>query len=98
MHEQCDLNDHGNLVRCVKLVDIVISALSADLHLEQHKIIKAIKEAGNIKRFLPSEFGFNVDRNFIEVFLHPHDEAKDEVIVYGTGKIKDESSLILLES
>ncbi|KAK1324439.1 Eugenol synthase 1 [Acorus calamus] len=123
---QSDLNDHGNLVRCMKLVDVVISALSADLHLEQHKIIKAIKEAGNIKRFLPSEFGFNVDRvtvlppcnfvmdikvqirraieeaeiphtyvasncmaeYFIDIFLHPHEETKDEVIVYGTGKVK----------
>ncbi|CDP21550.1 unnamed protein product, partial [Coffea canephora] len=28
----------------------------------QVKIIEAIKEAGNIKRFLPSEFGVDVDR------------------------------------
>ncbi|KAK1326337.1 Eugenol synthase 1 [Acorus calamus] len=46
----------------MKLVDVVVSVLSADLHHEQYKIIKAINEAGNIKRFLPSEFGFNVDR------------------------------------
>ncbi|KAG2281808.1 hypothetical protein Bca4012_050319 [Brassica carinata] len=30
--------------------------------LDQTKIISTIKEAGNIKRFLPSEFGVNVDR------------------------------------
>ncbi|KAK1301727.1 Eugenol synthase 1 [Acorus calamus] len=59
---QGDFNDHSNLVRCLKLVDVVVSVLSADLHHEQYKIIKAINEAGNIKRFLPSEFGFNVDR------------------------------------
>ncbi|KAK1326675.1 Eugenol synthase 1 [Acorus calamus] len=128
---QGDLNDHDNLIRCIKLVDVIISALSADLHHEQHKIIRAIKEAGNIKRFLPSEFGFNVDRvtvlppckfvmdikvkirrvieeagiphtyvaanfmaeYFIDLFLHPHEQAEDEVIVYGTGKVKGENAL-----
>ncbi|KAL1539538.1 isoflavone reductase-like protein [Salvia divinorum] len=29
---------------------------------DQYKIISAIKEAGNVKRFLPSEFGSDVDR------------------------------------
>nr|AFK38598.1 unknown [Lotus japonicus] len=33
------------------------------MHLpDQYKIISAIKEAGNIKRFFPSEFGNDVDR------------------------------------
>ncbi|KAK1371343.1 Eugenol synthase 1 [Heracleum sosnowskyi] len=31
-------------------------------YLEQLKIIIAMKEAGNIKRFIPSEFGNEVDR------------------------------------
>lgn len=32
---------------------------------DQDKIISAIKEAGNVKRFLPSEFGNDVDRGHI---------------------------------
>ncbi|KAH0469759.1 hypothetical protein IEQ34_001317 [Dendrobium chrysotoxum] len=60
-----DLNDHNWLVDVIKKVDIVISALghepSTQLE-EQTRIISAIKEAGNIKRYFPSEFGYDVDR------------------------------------
>ncbi|KAK4252671.1 hypothetical protein QN277_014416 [Acacia crassicarpa] len=55
-------NDHQSLVNAVKLVDVVICAVSG-VHIRSHhillqlKLIDAIKEAGNIKRFLPSEFG-----------------------------------------
>ncbi|RVW15832.1 Bifunctional pinoresinol-lariciresinol reductase 2 [Vitis vinifera] len=55
-------DDHQSLVDAVKLVDVVISAISG-VHLRSHhillqlKLVDAIKEAGNIKRFLPSEFG-----------------------------------------
>ncbi|KAK1268214.1 Isoeugenol synthase 1 [Acorus gramineus] len=44
-----DLNDHDLLVRCIKRVDVVISAVSTAHHLDQHKIVNAIKEAGNVK-------------------------------------------------
>ncbi|TKY67565.1 Isoflavone reductase-like [Spatholobus suberectus] len=37
---------------------------------DQYKVISAIKEAGNVKRFFPSEFGNDVDRN------HAVDEGK----------------------
>ncbi|KAA8521238.1 hypothetical protein F0562_011925 [Nyssa sinensis] len=53
---------HQSLVDAVKLVDVVICAISG-VHIRSHqillqlKLIDAIKEAGNIKRFLPSEFG-----------------------------------------
>lgn len=46
----------------LKQVDIVISTLAVPQYLEQLKIIKAIKDAGNIKRFIPSEFGNEQDR------------------------------------
>ncbi|CAN4099807.1 unnamed protein product [Withania somnifera] len=55
-------NDHQSLVNAVKLVDVVICAVSG-VHIRSHhillqlKLVDAIKEAGNIKRFLPSEFG-----------------------------------------
>ncbi|TYJ23101.1 hypothetical protein E1A91_A08G168300v1 [Gossypium mustelinum] len=56
------LNDHQSLVKVVKLVDVVICAISG-VHIRSHqillqlKLVDAIKEAGNVKRFLPSEFG-----------------------------------------
>ncbi|XP_076959257.1 bifunctional pinoresinol-lariciresinol reductase-like [Bidens hawaiensis] len=55
-------NDHRSLVEALKLVDVVICAVSG-VHFRSHqillqlKLVEAIKEAGNIKRFLPSEFG-----------------------------------------
>ncbi|XP_020701191.1 isoflavone reductase homolog [Dendrobium catenatum] len=55
-------NDHRSLVDAVKQVDVIICAISG-VHFRSHeillqlKLVEAIKEAGNIKRFLPSEFG-----------------------------------------
>ncbi|KAF8378965.1 hypothetical protein HHK36_028391 [Tetracentron sinense] len=55
-------NDHQSLVDAVKLVDVVICTISG-VHFRSHnillqlKLVNAIKQAGNIKRFLPSEFG-----------------------------------------
>ncbi|XP_050231905.1 phenylcoumaran benzylic ether reductase POP1-like isoform X2 [Mercurialis annua] len=57
-----DLYDHGSLVQAIKQVDVVISTVGHALLADQDKIISAIKEAGNVKRFLPSEFGNDVDR------------------------------------
>lgn len=57
-----DLYDHGSLVSAFKQVDVVISTVGFSQLADQVKIIDAIKEAGNIKRFLPSEFGNDVDR------------------------------------
>ncbi|XP_010428541.1 PREDICTED: isoflavone reductase homolog P3-like isoform X2 [Camelina sativa] len=57
-----DLNDHESLVKAIKQVDVVISAVGSKQILDQTKIISAIKEAGNVKRFLPAEFGVDVER------------------------------------
>ncbi|KAK1427301.1 hypothetical protein QVD17_15984 [Tagetes erecta] len=57
-----DLNDHESLVKAIKQVDVVISTVGNMQIPDQTKIIAAIKEAGNVKRFFPSEFGTDVDR------------------------------------
>ncbi|XP_020217249.1 isoflavone reductase homolog A622-like [Cajanus cajan] len=56
-----DLSDYDSLVRAIKQVDVVISTLGGQQIDNQVKVIAAIKEAGNIKRFLPSEFGLDLD-------------------------------------
>ncbi|GAV58262.1 NmrA domain-containing protein [Cephalotus follicularis] len=57
-----DLYDHESLVKAIKQVDVVISTVGHLQLVDQVKIIAAIKEAGNVKRFFPSEFGNDVDR------------------------------------
>ncbi|KAH0684941.1 hypothetical protein KY289_022693 [Solanum tuberosum] len=57
-----DLYDHESLLKAIKQVDVVISTVGAMQLADQVKIIDAIKEAGNIKRFFPSEFGMDVDK------------------------------------
>ncbi|XP_070028454.1 phenylcoumaran benzylic ether reductase TP7-like [Nicotiana sylvestris] len=56
-----DLYDHESLVKAIKQVDVVISAVSHMQLADQDKIIAAIKEAGNID-FVPYEFGMDVDK------------------------------------
>ncbi|XLV01330.1 hypothetical protein S245_015667, partial [Arachis hypogaea] len=58
-----DLSDHASLVKAIKQVDVVICTVGPSQVDDQLNIIKAIKEAGNIKKFLPSEFGVDADRN-----------------------------------
>ncbi|KAB1220656.1 Isoflavone reductase-like protein [Morella rubra] len=60
-----DLHDHESLVKAIKLVDVVISAVGYTQVAEQVKIIAAIKEAGNVKRFIPSEFGNDVEHSHV---------------------------------
>lgn len=43
------MNDHEALVKAIKQVDTVICTFGRLLILDQVKIIKAIKEAGNVK-------------------------------------------------
>ncbi|XP_022739947.1 isoflavone reductase-like protein isoform X2 [Durio zibethinus] len=57
-----DIYDHESLLRAIKQVDVVISTLGTQQLADQVGIIEAIKEAGNVKRFLPSEFGMDADR------------------------------------
>eukprot|EP00249_Psilotum_nudum_P035957 c602_g1_i1 orf=465-1403(+) len=59
------LEDYGSLVAAIKQVDVVISTVGhhgSEL-LGQMPIIRAIKEVGTVKRFIPSEFGVDVDRD-----------------------------------
>lgn len=59
------VEDYGSVVEAIKNVDVVISALKGIQHIQQMSqmnIIKAIKQVGNIKRFLPLEFGFEYDQ------------------------------------
>lgn len=51
------LEDEASLVEAVKLVDVVICAVSAKQTLQQKLLIRVIKQLGSIKRFIPSEFG-----------------------------------------
>nr|AIU39029.1 leucoanthocyanidin reductase [Narcissus tazetta subsp. chinensis] len=44
-------------------IDVVISAIAGHALLEQLSLVEAIKAAGNVKRFLPSEFGHDVDKS-----------------------------------
>ncbi|XP_023536776.1 isoflavone reductase homolog TP7-like [Cucurbita pepo subsp. pepo] len=70
-----DLYDHESLVKAIKEVDVVISTLGQMQLADQIKIVAAIKEAGNVKRFFPSEFGMDVDR------LHAVEPAKSVLAV-----------------
>ncbi|KAG5049130.1 hypothetical protein JHK85_010233 [Glycine max] len=54
--------EHDQILAVIKQVDIVICSLPYPQVMEQLKIIDAIKVAGNIKRFLPSDFGVEEDR------------------------------------
>ncbi|XP_048554514.1 isoflavone reductase homolog [Triticum urartu] len=64
---EASLNDHRSLVATMKQVEVVVSAMSG-VHFRSHnlqlqlKLVDAIKEARNVKRFLPSEFGMDPAR------------------------------------
>eukprot|EP00249_Psilotum_nudum_P000913 c13102_g1_i1 orf=463-1674(-) len=59
---QGTLKDHDVLVSVLRQVDVVICSVNGGQVLDQYDLIAAIKEAGTIKRFIPSEFGNDVDR------------------------------------
>ncbi|XP_077253502.1 nmrA-like negative transcriptional regulator family protein [Tasmannia lanceolata] len=56
------LQDHSNLIEAIKQVDVVICAIPSKHSLDQKLLIRAIKEAGCVKRFIPSEFGADPDK------------------------------------
>ncbi|KAH7864733.1 hypothetical protein Vadar_033224 [Vaccinium darrowii] len=58
---QGELSEHEKLVSLIKQVDVVICALGTPHIMEQLKIIDALKVAGNVKRFIPSDFGCDED-------------------------------------
>ncbi|XP_077236109.1 leucoanthocyanidin reductase-like [Tasmannia lanceolata] len=50
-----------NLIRELQ-IDVVISAVGGSSIIDQLILIKAIKTVGTVERFLPSEFGHDIDR------------------------------------
>ena len=46
---QGDIYDHNSLVKAIKQVDVVVSAVGGEAVPDQVKIIQAIKEVGSIK-------------------------------------------------
>ncbi|KAL6839507.1 hypothetical protein ACP4OV_030777 [Aristida adscensionis] len=59
-----DINDGEGLVAAIRQADVVISAVghtSPEEVESQLKILAAIQEAGNVKRFVPSEYGCDVE-------------------------------------
>lgn len=62
-----DLSDKASLVAALKQVEVVISTVSGPQILSQANILEAAKEAGTIKRFLPSEFGADMDKLSLDV-------------------------------
>ncbi|KQJ91704.1 hypothetical protein BRADI_4g39269v3 [Brachypodium distachyon] len=73
---EASVDDHRSLVDAVKKVDLVVSAMSGYQLSRQLKLVDAIKEAGNIKRFLPSEFYMDPAR--MEHALAPGRNTFDE--------------------
>ncbi|XP_044465800.1 isoflavone reductase homolog [Mangifera indica] len=77
-------SDHQSLVEAVKKADVVICTMSG-VHFRSHnillqlKLVDAIKEAGNVKRFLPSEFGMDPSR--MGHALEPGKETFDQKMV-----------------
>ncbi|KAL9379730.1 hypothetical protein Peur_028212 [Populus x canadensis] len=59
---QGEFDEQEELVSVLRHVDVVISTVAYPQVLDQLKIIEAIKVAGNIKRFFPSDFGVEEDR------------------------------------
>ncbi|KAH8490099.1 hypothetical protein Peur_065639 [Populus x canadensis] len=59
---QGEFDEQEKIVSVLRQVDVVISTVAYPQVLDQLKIIEAIKVAGNIKRFFPSDFGVEEDR------------------------------------
>ncbi|KAF5201388.1 Pinoresinol reductase [Thalictrum thalictroides] len=77
-------SDHQSLVAAVKQVDVVICTMSGTFFrshnlMLQLQLVHAIKEAGNVKRFLPSEFGMDPAR--MEDALEPGRVTFDEKMI-----------------
>ncbi|KAF3431784.1 hypothetical protein FNV43_RR26520 [Rhamnella rubrinervis] len=59
------VNDREGMEKILKEneIDIVISAVGGEKVADQFALVEAMKNVGTIKRFLPSEFGHDVDRS-----------------------------------
>uniref|UniRef100_A0A7N1A6Q6 NmrA-like domain-containing protein n=1 Tax=Kalanchoe fedtschenkoi TaxID=63787 RepID=A0A7N1A6Q6_KALFE len=76
---QGELDEVAKLVEAVSRADIVISTLAFPQILDQLKIIEAMKVAGNVKRFIPSEFGMEEGRLATHEPFHSYLERKISV-------------------
>ncbi|CAH8274334.1 unnamed protein product [Arabidopsis lyrata] len=73
------LEDEGSLEEAVSKVDVVISAIPSKHVLDQKLLIKVIKQAGSIKRFIPAEYGANPDKTQISDLDHGFYSKKCEI-------------------
>ncbi|PIN12187.1 2'-hydroxyisoflavone reductase [Handroanthus impetiginosus] len=73
------LQDEESLIKALKQVDVVICAVSSKQVLDQKLLIPAIKRAGRIKRFFPSEFGLDPDKTRISHLDHDFYSRKSEI-------------------
>ncbi|KAL0422773.1 UNVERIFIED_CONTAM: putative pinoresinol-lariciresinol reductase 3 [Sesamum latifolium] len=73
------LQDEESLVKYLKQVDVVICAVSAKQVLDQKLLVPAIKRAGCIKRFFPSEFGLDPDKTQISHLDHDFYLRKSQI-------------------
>lgn len=73
------LEDDESLLEAVKQVDVVICTIPSKQVLAQKSLIHAIKLAGCIKRFFPSEFGLDPDKVQISGMDHNFFSRKAEI-------------------
>eukprot|EP00249_Psilotum_nudum_P018220 c26698_g1_i4 orf=565-1479(-) len=73
------LENKDSLVEAIKQVDVVVSTVGGRQIADQVHIIEAIKEVGTVKRFLPSEFGIDVDRDLSNDVLKSLMEGKVKI-------------------
>ncbi|XP_077241084.1 leucoanthocyanidin reductase-like [Tasmannia lanceolata] len=73
------IDDGDTMEKMIKelQIDVIISAVGGESILDQLNLITAIKAAGTIKRFVPSEFGHDIDRaNPVEPGLTMYNEKR----------------------
>ncbi|KAI8554263.1 hypothetical protein RHMOL_Rhmol05G0084500 [Rhododendron molle] len=73
------LQDETSLIEAIKQVDVVICAVSSKQVLDQKLLIAAIKQAGCIKRLIPSEFGLDPSKAQISGLDHNFYSRKAEI-------------------
>ncbi|CAO2813461.1 unnamed protein product [Amaranthus hypochondriacus] len=73
------LEDEKSLIEALKKVDVVICAIPSREALAQKSLIRAIKLAGCIKRFFPSEFGLDPDKVRVSGMDHDFYARKAEI-------------------
>ncbi|OAO97724.1 hypothetical protein AXX17_AT4G39540 [Arabidopsis thaliana] len=73
------LEDEGSLAEAVSKVDVVISAIPSKHVLDQKLLVRVIKQAGSIKRFIPAEYGANPDKTQVSDLDHGFYSKKSEI-------------------